>query len=75
MTVLDLSKLFMYHYMSKNNMESGRPCTKFQTEDLYQDMTRNRKLFNTSNYPKNHILYSDTNKKVVGNMKDETGGI
>ena len=48
---------------------------KFQTEDLYQDMAQNRELFDTSNYPKTHFLYSETNKKVVGKMKDETGGM
>jgi hypothetical protein len=48
---------------------------KFQTEDLYQDMAQNIQLFDTSNYPKNNFLYDETTKKVVGKMKDETGGI
>jgi hypothetical protein len=31
-------------------------------------------LFDTSNYPRGHFLFSEKNKKVVGKMKDETGG-
>lgn len=48
---------------------------KFQTEDLYQDMARNKQLFDTSNFLKNHSLYSEANKKVIGKMNDETGGV
>ena len=87
MTVLDLSKLFMYQfhygYIKKQYGDKATLLMtdtdslfyKFQTEDLYQDMARNIRLFDTSNYPKNHFLYDETNKKVVGKMKDETGGI
>ena len=31
-------------------------------------------MYDTSNYPKDHPLYSETNKKVLGKMKDECGG-
>ena len=31
-------------------------------------------LYDTSNYPKDHLLYDDRNKKVVGKMKDKCGG-
>ena len=31
-------------------------------------------LYDTSNYPKEHLLYNDRNKKVSGKMKDECGG-
>lgn len=63
--------------MSGNSIVTGQLCLfyKFQTEDLYQDMIQNKELFDTSNYPQNHFLYSETNKKVVGKMKDETGGV
>jgi hypothetical protein len=87
MTVLDLSKLFMYQfhyeYIKKQYGERATLLMtdtdslfyKFQTEDLYQDMASNGELFDTSNYPKNHFLYCEANKKVVGKMKDETGGM
>lgn len=29
-------------------------------------------LFDTSNYPRDHPLFSEKHKKVVGKMKDET---
>ena len=31
-------------------------------------------LYDTSNYPKDHPLYDDRNKKVLGKMKDKCGG-
>lgn len=32
-------------------------------------------LFDTSDYPANHPLYSTRNKKVIGKMKDELNGV
>ena len=32
-------------------------------------------LFNFSNYSKDSRFYDDTNKKVIGKMKDEYGGV
>jgi hypothetical protein len=29
----------------------------------------------TSNYPKDHPLYSDKNQKIIGKLKDELNGI
>ena len=45
-----------------------------QTEDIYADMLQQRHLYDTSDYPKEHSLYSDVNKKVLGKMKDESAG-
>lgn len=38
-------------------------------------MDANLALFDTSDYKKDHLLYSDRNKKKVGVMKDETAGV
>ena len=38
-------------------------------------MEKDQQLFDTSNYSETHFLFSETNKKVLGKMKDETGGI
>ena len=46
-----------------------------QTEDLYKDMKEDLWLYDTSNYPKDHPLYEDMNKKALGKMKDECGGL
>ena len=37
---------------------------------MKNDMTR----FDTSDYPKDHPLYNNMNKKVLGKMKDECAG-
>ena len=42
---------------------------------LYQDMLQDIHLFDTSEYRQNDHLYSLTNKKVLGRMKDEMHGI
>jgi len=43
-------------------------------EDFYKDMHENIEMYDTSDYPKNHPLYSSANKKVLGKMKDECAG-
>ena len=40
-----------------------------QTEDAYKDMAEAIWLYDTSFYPKDHLLYSDQNKKVLGKMR------
>jgi hypothetical protein len=47
---------------------------KINTEDLYKDMSDNKDLYDFSEYPKNHSLYDETNKKVIGKFKCETNG-
>ena len=44
--------------------------------DIYVKMKERLDLFDTSDYPKDDSrgLYSDTNKKVLGVMKDEMNG-
>jgi len=45
------------------------------TDDLYTDMISLRdEWLDTSEYPKDHQLYSLTNAKVLGKMKDECSG-
>lgn len=45
-----------------------------ETNDIYEDMKASIDYFDTSDYPKNHFLQSDLNKRVIGKMKDETLG-
>ena len=42
-----------------------------KTEDWYDDMHKMKQHFDTSSYPKDHKLFSNDNKKVVGKFKDE----
>ena len=42
--------------------------------NIYKIMQENEDLFDCSGYPKEHILYSEKNKKVLGKFKDELNG-
>ena len=87
MSILDISKTLMYdfHYNFIREKYGDRAkllftdtdslCYDLRTDDLYKDMKDNQDLFDTSNYPKDHFLYSNQNKKVIGKMKDETSSI
>ena len=45
------------------------------TEDLYSDLEKIKDHLDTSNYPKDHPLYSIVSKKkIIGKFKDELGG-
>lgn len=87
-TVLELSKLHMYNFHYKVMMAKYGPekakllftdtdslTYQIKTDDLYQDMLEDQDLFDTSNYPREHPLYSSANQKVIGKFKDETGGL
>jgi hypothetical protein len=50
-------------------------CYVIQTKDVYDDMLEDSDLYDTSAYPPNHPMYSLTNKKVLGKMKDESNGV
>lgn len=45
-----------------------------ETNDIYEDMKASLDYFDTSDYPGQHFLQSDKNKKVLGKFKDETVG-
>ena len=85
--VLDLSKYLMYnyHYRYMTPKYGNRAkllftdtdslCYHIFTDDIYKDMLADRdEQFDTSDYPKDHEIYSENNKKVIGMMKDETNG-
>ena len=86
--ILELSKLTMlrFHYdimMPRYGPERCRLlftdtdslCYHVTTGDIYRDMYEMRTEFDTSNYPKDHPLYSAERTKQVKFMKDEFGGI
>ena len=75
-TVLELSKLHMYdfhynHMMKKYGSEKAKLLFTdtdslthhVNTNDLYQDMRQDLHLYDTSNYPQDHFLYSTINTK------------
>ena len=46
-----------------------------KTEDVCEDFTSAKEIFNFSNYSTKSRYYDDSNKLVIGKMKDETGGV
>ncbi len=83
MAILDLSKLhmFKFYYAMKKQYKCELLYTdtdsllmQIYVNDLEKDFyEKNLDLFDTSNFPKDHPLYSTKNKAVVGKFKSETG--
>ena len=48
---------------------------KIKSEDIYKDSFKLKDLFDFSNYSKNSKFFGDADKKVIGKMKDEFGGV
>ena len=49
-------------------------CYSIQTQYVYADMKSKINLFDFSNYTREHVCFSDENKKVIGKMKDKLSG-
>lgn len=48
---------------------------EIRCKDVYEDIKADiGELFDTRNYPEDYPLYTEVNKKVIGQFKDETGG-
>ena len=83
-TVLDLSKWLMYdfHYnFIKKNFsvellftDTDSLTYEIKPENVYKEFYKWKDLFDFSNYSKDSTFYDDSNKKVIGKMKDEYGG-
>ena len=87
-TVLDNSKHFMYDFKYRHgcqivgedmrivymNTDSFIIHHNLGTEELEQRMQEHQELFDLSNYPTDHPLYSKENTKVIGKMKNEVAG-
>ena len=54
--------------------DTGSLLLEIETEDVYKDMAQNQGLYDTSDYPQDHRLYSSANKKVLGKLKEECAG-
>ena len=47
---------------------------KIKSEDVYEEFFKHKHLFDFSNYPKDSKFSDQTNKKVIGKMKDVSEG-
>ena len=84
-TALDLSKWnmydFHYNFIKKNvNAEllftnTDTLASKIKSEDVYKEFYKRKYLFDFSNYSKDSRFYDESNKKVIGKMKDDYGGV
>ena len=48
---------------------------EIKSENVYEEFYTWKDLFEFSNYSKDSKFFDDTNKKVIGKMKDEYGGV
>ena len=46
-----------------------------KTKDVYENFRKDKEMFDFSNYLAQSIFYDDSNKLVIGKMKDETTGV
>ncbi|CAL1275416.1 unnamed protein product [Larinioides sclopetarius] len=83
LVILELIKLIMYnfHYNVTKKEYGDRAQLLFtdtdsltyevETEDIYQDISRHMDIYDTTDYPRDHFLFSESNKKKIGCFKDE----
>ena len=82
MSILDISKTRMYnfHYsimkpLFNNNiqicyMDTDSFIYVINSIDIYKDLQNIAIELDTSNYPKEHVMYPELNKGVIGKFKD-----
>ena len=83
--VLELSKLHMYEtyydklqpYFGEKNLhlhyiDTDAFVLSLKTQDIIKDLKNLEDIFDFSNLDKNHELFSERNKKVIGKFKIET---
>ena len=57
------------------NHYSRKLMYEIKTEDIYEDFSSDRQMFDFSNYLTNSKYYSNSTKLVTEKMRDETGGV
>ena len=72
---------FHYNFIKKNfNAEllfthTDSLTYEIKSENVYEEFFKWKDLFDFSNYSKDSKFFNETNKKVIGKMKDEFGGV
>ena len=87
MCILELSKVLIYkiHYdYIKNKYDSklkllftdtGSLMYEIKTEDIYEHFSRNKEMFDFSNYWTKSKYYNGSNELVIGKIKYKTLGV
>ena len=71
---------FHYNCIKKNFLakllftDTDSLTYEIKSENFYKEFYKWKDLFDSSNYSKDSMFYDDTNKNVIGQMKDEYGG-
>ena len=85
--ILELSKVLLYQFhcdYTKNKYYNKSKSLltdidslmyEIKTEDVYEDFSSDKEIFDFSNYSTKSKYYNNSNKLVTVNMKDETGGV
>ena len=85
--MLELSKVFMYEFyydFIKNKYgnklsllftDTDSLMYEIEIENVYEDLSKDKEMFDFSNYLPKWKYYDDSNKLVIDKMKDETGGV
>ena len=84
-TVSDLNKwkIYNFHYnFIKKNFDAELLFTdtdslnyEIKSENVYEEFFKWKNLFDFSNYSEDSKFFNETNKKVIGKMKDEFSGV
>ena len=72
---------FHYNFIKKNFnaqllfTDTDSLTYEIKSENVYKEFFKWKDLFDFSNYLKDSKFFDDTNKNVIGKMKDEYGGV
>ena len=87
MCILELSKVLMYKFhcdyiKNKYDKKSKLIVTgtdslmyEIKTDDVYEDFSSNKEIFDFSNYSTRPKYYDDSKKLAIGKITDETRGV
>ena len=84
--ILELSKLLMYQFHYNYVLKTFDNARLLFTDtdslvyeikggNVYDQCFKDKQLFDFSGYSKDSVYYDDSNKKVLGKMKDELRGV
>ena len=64
--------MYEFHYNYIKNKDSNNSRLLFtETEDAFKDFSNDKEMFEFSNYSTKSKYYNNSNKLVVGKMKDK----
>ena len=87
MCILDLSKILMYEfhydYIKKKYGSKSRPSFtdtgtlmyQFKAQDVYEDFSKGKGMFDSSNYLSKPKYFGDSSKLVVAKVREEKSGV